>query len=124
MSETQELACRLVCKELAERKAVISAELLDHTEAVVELPYGYELRFAGGEGWAERVFELVRLERQCCPFIRFEIFLAPEDGQITLCLLGNPDVKRFIATEFLSAGERQLTITPPRDSAGGRGAPG
>ncbi len=118
MSETQQLACRLIGSDLAERKALIATDLLDHAEAITELPYGYELRFAGGEGWAERVFEFVRLERQCCPFIRFEITLAPDDGQITLRLMGNPEVKRFIAAELLTANDRQPDVTPLRYSTG------
>lgn len=101
MKATRELACQLVGKELAERKAVISAQLLDHAEAITELPSGFEFRFAG-EGSAERVYEFVRLERQCCPFIRFEIAVEPNYGLVTLRLLGSDDVKQFIRDELLT----------------------
>ncbi len=117
MSETTELACRLIGQELAERKAVIATELLDHAESITELPAGYELRFAGTDVLVERLFEFVRLERQCCPFIRFEVGLSPNDGPVTLRLLGNPDVKSFIAGEILAAGDHQPEITPKRYSA-------
>jgi hypothetical protein len=117
MGETTELACRLMGKELTERKAVIAAEMLDHANSITELPAGYELRFAGTDEWIGRVFDFVRLERQCCPFIRFEVGLSPNDGPVTLRLLGNPEVKRFIASEILAAGERQPEITPKRYSA-------
>ena len=117
MSETQELACRLIGAELAERKATIATELLNHAEAITELPAGYELRFAGSEDWVECVFEFVRLERQCCPFIRFEVGLSPNDGPVSLRLLGNPEVKAFIASEILTANDRQPEITPKRYSA-------
>jgi hypothetical protein len=104
-------------KELTELKAVIAAEMLDHANSITELPAGYELRFAGTDEWIGRVFDFVRLERQCCPFIRFEVGLSPNDGPVTLRLLGNPEVKRFIASEILAAGERQPEITPKRYSA-------
>ena len=117
MDETTELACRLIGKELTERKAAIAAELLNHAESITELPAGHELRFAGTDEWVERVFEFVRLERQCCPFIRFEVGLSPNEGPVTLRLLGNPEVKRFIASEILAAGDRQPEITPKRYSA-------
>jgi hypothetical protein len=117
MSETTELACRLIGAELSERKAVIATELLDNAEAITELPAGYELRFVGSDDLVERVFEFARLERQCCPFIRFEVGLSPNDGPVTLRLLGNPDVKRFIAGEILTASERRPEITPKRYSA-------
>ena len=117
MSKTTELACRLIGQELAERKAVIASELLGNAESITELPAGFELRFAGTDELVGSVFELVRLERQCCPFIRFEVGLSPNDGPVTLRLLGNPEVKKFIVTEILAAGELRPAITPKRYSA-------
>ena len=102
MSDTTELACKLIGPELAERKAVIAAELLDHVERVDELPDGFALRWGSGDPWAERALEIVHLERQCCPFIRFEVSLEPNDGPITLRLLGNEVVKQFIRDELLT----------------------
>lgn len=103
MIESTNLACRLIGKELAERKVAIAVELLDHADSVEERTDGYELRWSDGELWAERVLELVRLERQCCPFIRFEIVVEPDDGPVTLRLLGNDEVKRFIRAELVVA---------------------
>jgi hypothetical protein len=123
MSETTEVACRLIGPDLAERKALIAAKLLDQIEGVDELLDGFELHWRIGDPWADRVLEFVRLERLCCPFIRFEVIAEPNDGPVTLRLLGSDEIKRFIVTELLSAGERLPTITP-RYSAGGRGAPG
>jgi len=102
MSESIGLACRLIGPELAERKALIAAELLDQVASVVESDDGFTLRWSSGDPWAERVLEIVRLERQCCPFIRFELTIEPNDGPVTLRLLGNDEVKQFIRTELLS----------------------
>ena len=102
MSDTTELACRLIGPELAVRKATIAAELLDHVEGVDESEEGFALRWSSGGPWAERVLEFVRLERHCCPFIRFEVALEPNDGPVTLRLVGNEEVKHFIRTELLS----------------------
>lgn len=116
MGEKVELACRLVGKELAQRKAVVAGELLQHVEAITELPGRYELSFPAGERWAERVLEFVRLERQCCPFVRFEIAIEPNDGPATLRLCGGDDVKQFVRTELRAAIDRSLKIAPDQQS--------
>lgn len=102
MSESIGLACRLIGPELMERKAVIAAELLNDVENIEESDDGFALSWSSGDPWAERVLEIVRLERQCCPFIRFELTLEPNDGPVTLHLLGNDEVKQFIRTELLT----------------------
>ena len=100
-TERSEIACRLIGAELAARKAAISAELLDHADAIEELPDGFALHFKNGDPWAERALEFVRLERQCCPFIRFEIMIEPDDGPVVLLMRGNDQVKHFMNSELL-----------------------
>ena len=102
MRESTELACRLVGSEQADRKALIAAELMEGVAGVDELPDGFAVHWSNGDPWAERVLEFIRLERQCCPFIRFELAVESNDGPVTLRLLGNDEVKQFIRTELLS----------------------
>jgi hypothetical protein len=47
----------------------------------------------------------VAAERACCPFLRFELALEPEEGPIRLRITGPADTKGFLASELgLGAG--------------------
>jgi hypothetical protein len=48
----------------------------------------------------DQLVEWVSLERQCCPFFRFQILWEPQNGPVWLCLTGPKGVKDFILDEF------------------------
>lgn len=59
---------------------------------------GYALRFPSRMG--DRLYKLVRAERVCCNFIRYELIFELGGGPIWLHLRGDAETKRMIA-EFI-----------------------
>ena len=58
---------------------------------------GYAYRFPAEDSWLEELVTLIRLERQCCPFLTFRLTAEPEDGPLWLEVTGPPEAKEFLA---------------------------
>jgi hypothetical protein len=71
------------------------------TEGVEErrdLADGYAFRFP-----ADALADLTRFlenERRCCPFLSFEITLAPDGGPVWLRITGPPGTRALLAAEL------------------------
>jgi hypothetical protein len=64
-----------------------------------ELTDGLGFRFA--PRMLPQLTEWTELESRCCPFITFQVALAPQPGgELWMRLTGRPVVKEFIRTEF------------------------
>ena len=105
------LACRLVGPEFAARKERITGELFVHADTIVALDDGYGFRFPGFAPWLANIVEFIELERECCPFFRFEIVVEPNDGPLWLHLRGADGVQAFIRDE-LGLGD-DLPVSSP-----------
>jgi hypothetical protein len=68
------------------------------SSAPSELPDGLAFRFPAVE--YDAVTEFVGRERLCCPFITFELDIAPNCGMVLLRLTGAEGVKDFIRAEL------------------------
>jgi hypothetical protein len=94
------IACSLTDSELQERRRGVLHQVRSAVLEVRELENGYAYCFAS-EG--ERLLELaqlVDLERQCCPFIRFCVTVESDNGPIWLEITGPEGTKEFLATTF------------------------
>lgn len=69
---------------------VAAAQKLD------ELPDGYALSYPASDAWATKLFEFVVAERQCCPFLTFELIFESNGGGIRLHLRGAAGVKELL----------------------------
>lgn len=65
-----------------------------------ELEQGLAFRWSGDAATERRVFEFVAMERDCCPFLSFELRLAAERGSIWLTVKGPDRVKEFARAEM------------------------
>jgi hypothetical protein len=77
-----------LARELLNRQAIERADLAD----------GYGFRFA-----ADKLVELVQFidnERKCCPFMSFELVIAPESGPIWLRMTGPEGTRQVLRTEL------------------------
>ncbi len=63
-----------------------------------ELGDGFEFGFPASE--FESVAKFVDHERLCCPFVRFELDLAPDGGPLLLRLTGAAGIKGFLKAEL------------------------
>jgi mercuric ion transport protein len=97
----RELACLPSAIPAAERPAHCSlAKELFHSRAQErkELSDGYAIRFANDA--FEAVARFVANERKCCPFMRFELTVAPETGPLWLRMTGPQGTRDVLQAEL------------------------
>ena len=102
MENESPIACRLTTPELAARLEEIRAGLLSRVESVERTDAGYRLRLSNTDEIAASVLDFVRYERQCCPFLDFQVTIPAQPRPIDLDLGGNSDVMAFIHTAFIA----------------------
>jgi len=95
---TLPVACSLTEPELRERRSAVLKKVGQAVLEVVELENGYAYRFPSDDEWLGELINLVRLERQCCPFLTFKISVEPGDGPVWLELTGPSGTKEFISS--------------------------
>jgi hypothetical protein len=92
------VACSLSAPELREREQTVLAKVRSQAREVRELDSGYALRFAPEDAVLSDLATLIELERQCCPFLRFELKVLPANGPIWLELTGPEGTRDFLRT--------------------------
>ena len=93
------VACSLMDSELQERRRTVLQKVRSVVCEVKELDHGFSYRFPSGE-WITELANLVELERQCCPFLKFNITVEPGDGPVWLEMTGPQGTKEFLAEVF------------------------
>jgi hypothetical protein len=91
------IACSLSESELRERQRTVIDELRSHVRQVIERPDGYALDLTPTDEAIVAATTFIRLERRCCPFLRFTLTIEPGDAQVVLALTGDPGVRDFLA---------------------------
>lgn len=94
------VACSLTGPEFQERRSRVLRKVGESVLEVKELGDGYAYRFAGDEIWITELANLIKFERQCCPFLQFNIRIEPAAGPIWLELSGPEGTKDFLNTIF------------------------
>jgi hypothetical protein len=108
------MACNLAALSATERvrRSTLAKRLGDHRQMVIETETGYAVRLPDDPSAYDEAFELALLERRCCPFLRLELTMEPNDGPVWLTLSGGPGVKALLAASSLAGGKGADT-TPP-----------
>ena len=94
------VACSLTGPELQERRSSVLRKFRGAVAEVKETEEGYAYRLPPDGAWLLEAATLVGFERQCCPFLRFQITVEPGGGPIWLELSGPPGTKEFLGTVF------------------------
>jgi len=99
-SEGTPIACDL--SAIGDREGHVShtKKLFGEREETREVDGGVALRFPGEARYAERILDFVEGERQCCPFLTFEITFEPEERGIWLFLGGGEQAEAYIKSQF------------------------
>lgn len=98
------VVCRLSAPELRAREsgllAKLAAQVLEREplSAGTAGSEGLRLRFAATSELLAEVAELIALERQCCPFLRFSLTVEAAGGPLWLELSGPPGTRSFLDT--------------------------
>src|ERR1035438_1870198 len=95
------VACRLSSAQLREREASLIAEFKAGVTEVEELAEGLRFHLPGVEKWFTVVAKLMAAERECCPFLEFELRAEAGRGPITLVIAGPVGTKEFLRGLFL-----------------------
>ncbi len=94
------VACTLSAPGLAKRRAGLFTDLARRRQEARWLPEGIALRYSSEEGTLALLGEFIQLERQCCPFLRFQLTVEPGAGPIWLELTGPAGTREFLAKEI------------------------
>ncbi|MFB6098745.1 MAG: hypothetical protein ABEK84_06485, partial [Salinibacter sp.] len=88
-SDDTPIACDLSAIDDREQHKTHAEALFAERQETRAVPGGVALRFPGTMDFAERILDFVRGERQCCPFLTFELIFEPEERGLWLLLGGN-----------------------------------
>ena len=100
MPEDIRVACCLSDAELRKRVATLLARFESAVIATEELPDGYVFRGPGDKKWMGIVWEAIVAERECCPFLTFELTAQPNMGPVSVRVTGPAGTKDFLKTIF------------------------
>jgi hypothetical protein len=90
------VACCLSDAELRKREATLLAEFRSALTATEELPDGYSFRLPGEKRWLALVADLIMAERECCPFLTFQLTAEPNMGALIIRITGPQGTKEFV----------------------------
>lgn len=94
------IACDLSALDNPDRHKKRFEALFRDREEVREVEGGLAVRFPGATRYAERVLDFISRERQCCPFLTFEIAIEHEERGVWLYMGGDDRVEEYITGAF------------------------
>jgi len=99
------IACSLTSAELREREATLLAQIIAAIIETEELQNGYAFHIPGDGERIRQVAELLEAERECCPFLVFEVSALPNMGPVTVRVSGPAGTKEFLSSLLGLPGE-------------------
>jgi len=97
MSSTElPIACSLTDPEFQQRRADLRKTFQEALLETNELADGYAYRFPSDATSIAELAKLITFERECCPFLRFNLRLEPGNGPLWLELTGPEGTKDFL----------------------------
>lgn len=100
MSDSKPIACELAPPDLAQRKATLLKEVFALVQETRELDNGFAYQFHGDPKTLDKLFEMIRLERVCCPFFEFRLTVTDEGSPVWLEMTGGEGAKQFVMEEL------------------------
>jgi hypothetical protein len=99
------VACRLTDSEFRKREATLLAQFKRAVVATEELPDGYLFHVPGDKKSMGVVWEAVVAERECCPFLTFELSAQPNMGPVSVRVTGPAGTKDLLKTILCNSEE-------------------
>jgi hypothetical protein len=104
-SDNTPVACSLTTVEFRDREATLLQKFRSAVAEIEELQDGYAFRLTGDGQCIGLIAELMVAERQCCPFLTFELVALPQTGALIVRLTGPAGTKEFLRTLLCKPGE-------------------
>jgi hypothetical protein len=99
------VACRLTDSEFRKREATLLAQFKRLVVATQELPDGYVFHVPGDKKSMRFVWEAIVAERECCPFLTFELTAQANMGPVSVRVTGPAGTKDFLKTILCNSEE-------------------
>jgi hypothetical protein len=90
------IACELTPAELDARREGLLPGLLEKAEERMSLSNGLRFSFAPSSEFLTAVIQTIDAERQCCKFLKFELTVEPDGGQMWLEITGPRGTAEFL----------------------------
>jgi hypothetical protein len=98
-SNDMPIACCLTSAELRQRAATLLAQFRS-VIGTEELLDGYAFRVPGDGKWIAMIAKVIVAERECCPFLTFELVAQSNMGPVIVSVTGPAGAKEFLKTVF------------------------
>jgi hypothetical protein len=96
MADEIPIVCYLSDEEMRNREASLLAQFKSALVTTEEVSDGYLFRIPSDKKSIALAAELIVAERECCPFLRFELAAEPGMGPVTLRMTGPSGTKEFM----------------------------
>ena len=90
------IACSLTTAELRDREATLLAQFKSAVVGSEELQDGYIFRLTDDDESIQVVANLIIAERECCPFLAFNLVARPNRGPVIVRVTGPAGTKEFL----------------------------
>jgi len=95
------ISCCLSDEQLRLREATLIQRFNAAVSVTTELVDGYSFQLSGDKETLALVEEILPAERECCPFLRFQLTAEPMMGLLHLAVTGPSGTKDFLKAHFL-----------------------
>lgn len=96
MADEIPVVCCLSDEEMRNREATLLAQFRSALVTTEEVSDGYLFRIPSDKKSIALAAELIVAERECCPFLRFELAAEAGMGPVTLRMTGPSGTKEFM----------------------------
>jgi hypothetical protein len=93
------ICCTLNPSQMQERKNILQ-KLHCLVKEKMEVENGYLFRFDGSNDIINQIVDIIKLERQCCSFLNFNITIEKETAPVFLKITGPQGTKDFLLYEL------------------------
>jgi hypothetical protein len=90
------VACNLNDPAFQRRRAELMKRFAAGVQETKEIAGGYRYLFPPDGNWIAELAQLISVERECCPFLRFKLEVEPANGPVSLELTGPEGTKDFL----------------------------
>ena len=107
-SSSPPVACSLTDPEMRERLDLLPSGLFAQTRSLREDAAGFTFTFDNTDSNTEALLNVVLLERQCCPFLHFNINMGPRPGELAIHIGGTDEVRTFVEHTFVMLAPQKV----------------